>query len=162
MTKKKKSDFGRGFVYNLVLFAIHFSNESIVEVFAFDDFVRRKIDTKEAIGLYGALGDRFAWWVENIVPIWGSYKKALSRRIESWASGASDHLYELEIPRKWKGTKIGRLAKQLKGKGLRMGHGHEDVLWTINDVIELQELTKKIARLIDKELGVAVIKARWE
>ena len=115
---KKSSEFGKGFVYNLILFASHFDREK--------DHVLLK---KDAYML--------------------------------WFNGASDHLYELEIPEQFENTELGRLAKKLQHKALELGHGFTKSA-TKKDFKECVRLTKDIGLLIDKELGIKPIKGDWE
>ena len=117
--KKEKSDFGKGFVYNLILFAAHF--------------------------------DR------NMSGMKGLYKYNL------WFNGASDHLYEFEIPEKFKNTLLGKKARKLQKIALEIGHGKR-MMEKDNekDFIECVKLTKEIGLLIDKELDINPIKGRWE
>ena len=115
-----KSDFGEGFVYNLILFASHFERK-LVEINGVEDY-----------GL--------------------------------WFNGASDHLYELEIPEKWKDKEIGIKAKELQDLALDIGHGDRMMKPenTKEDFIKCIELTKELGLLIDKELGINPIKGTWE
>ncbi|MHA1329991.1 MAG: hypothetical protein ACTSR2_02830 [Candidatus Hodarchaeales archaeon] len=130
MPKKKTSEFGKGFVYNLILFAKHWwSYFRILELY-------QKLEKKHP--------DLF------------NEKEASTL----WFSGASDHLYELEIPKQWKRKKIGRLAKWIKEKGLYWGHGFKEQP-TKKDFEEFFEKLEELARLIDKELGVEDIEAEW-
>lgn len=92
------------------------------------------------------------------------YKKAgisnESSCIEVWANGASDHLYEIEIPPEWKNTEIGTKVSELKNLGLEMGHGFK-CKHTKKDVDKLFNLTQKIAILIDKKLGLEPDIGSW-
>jgi len=108
-----KSEFGRGFIYNLILFSKH-------------------------------------WWkhYDNLEKYYITEKA-----LEMWFNGASDHLYELEIPERYKGTEIGRLAKWIQDKGLYWGHGFERKP-TQKDFDRMFKKIEKLARLIDNELGV--------
>ena len=80
---------------------------------------------------------------------------ALSYDIKIWATGASDHLYEMEVPRKWKDSELAKKIKELQTKGLDMGHSFKSGFYTIRDVENLKKLTIEIAFLIDKKLGLA-------
>lgn len=168
--KKSSSDFGKGFVYSLILFTHHFDNDMASSlrnkafVMSKTEDERRKIlcDNPESSHNYG-WNKEVKWWYEKIVPIRGSVEKTLSSDIEVWANGASDHLYELEIPNSMKGTKIDKLASQIRDVGLKMGHGFDhEIIWTINHFNELWLKVKKIGILVDKELGLKPIKGQWE
>ena len=84
-----------------------------------------------------------------------------SHAVEMHMNGASDHLYEIEVPEAWKKKKIGKLVKKLQDKGLEMGHGFTGKTWTEEDITEVYKLTQEIAMLIDKELGLKPQKGTW-
>ena len=91
------------------------------------------------------------------------YKKAGLKElgcVEVWANGASDHLYEIEVPSEWKNTEIETKVNELKDLGLEMGHGFKRN-HTKDDVEKLFNLTKEIAILIDKKLGLKPEKGAW-
>lgn len=78
-----------------------------------------------------------------------------------WFNGASDHLYELQIPKKLPGELIERLTS-FQDKVLTWGHGFkspeptiEDVTWSIN---EAQSLLLEI----DKFYGIDVEEADFK
>lgn len=129
--KNKKSDFGKGFIYNLILFTKHINyNEDLSE------------NEKEI--------DKIA-------------KK--SSAYSYWFNSASDHLYELEIPKRWEDKKVGKLAKELRDLALEIGHGirmFENSPKTEKDYQKVVKLTKEIGFEIDKELGLKPIKARFQ
>jgi hypothetical protein len=165
------SEFGKGFIYNLALFINHFSNEQAHQIYDIE-FVRNKPEAERKLILaenpdpkhnYG-FNARVRTWYEGIVPIYGTVEKALGSYVQLWFNGASDHLYELEIPPQWKKKKIGTLAKMLQSKALDIGHGsglfHDGA--TFADMKECIDLTFSIVRLVDEELGVEVIKADYE
>jgi esterase/lipase superfamily enzyme len=82
-----------------------------------------------------------------------------------WFNGASDHLYELEIPKKWKNKPLGRKLKKLIDLAFDIGHGdrmldEEEAIK--KDFKKCVILTKEIAFLIDKELGFNPIKGEYE
>ena len=132
MTKKKQSEFGKGFIYNLILFAKHWWK------------------CQELLGSYRRLR------VKN--PKLFSDKDALAM----WWNGASDHFMEFEIPKQWQKKKIGKLAEQLSNKAWHWGHEFEgqDKL-AEKDFGDFFEQLEELARLIDKELGVSDIEATW-
>jgi len=168
--EKETSEFGKGLVYNLVLFANHFSNDQARKicrhhfVIQRPEKIRRKILTLNPLPSYnyGWNKDEIWWW-ENIVSIYdGDPRKALSVDIISWANGATDHLYDIIVPSQWENSAIAALVESLRSKGLKIGHGFVDKVWKYEDFINLKELTKSIAMEIDKALGIDVIKAEYE
>jgi hypothetical protein len=168
--KETKSGFGGGFIYCLYLFSLHF-NTDITEKIGRYSFVMKKSKEERALILcdnpdpshdYG-WNSKAKCWFENIVPIWKTEEKALSHEIEMWANGASDHLYEIEVPKSMKNTKIKELVKKLKDKALEMGHGYiSEKTYTIEDFRELREMTEDIMVSVDKELGICPIEAIWK
>jgi hypothetical protein len=119
------SEFGKGFIYNLILFAKH-------------------------------------WWKRS------EYSHAMKKinnpeedALELWFNGASDHLYELEIPEKFKGTEIEEIAKYIREKGLEFGHGFKEKP-TQKDFDEIFDKLERLAMLIDKELGLEDVEAEWK
>jgi hypothetical protein len=171
MMKRRQSEFGKGFIYNLVLFVHHIDNLLSQRISNCAFVMKQTEERKEKILSefpekkyeYG-FNKEVKWWYEKIVPIWDSPEKALSQEIQLWASGASDHLYEMEIPPQFKRKKLGKLAGWLQDFGLEMGHGiiGNDRIYTADDYQKIWETVKEIVLLIDKELGVKPIKGEWE
>lgn len=118
---EKLTKFGKGFIYNLILFAKHFEKSM------------------------------------------SNYSSDKGKDYNLWFNGASDHLIELEIPERWIDTEIGKKAKELKNLALEIGHGTR-MLEKIgkSEFDKVVELTKEIAFLIDKELGVEPIRGQFE
>ena len=124
-----KSDFGDGFVYCLFLFAKH----------------------------QGRLREQLSTWAEMKKKAPDLFSEADA--ISLWFTGAGDHLFGLNVPEKWKGTKIDKLATKLRNKGLswRMNE-----LGGLGDLGEYFDDMEKLCRLVDREIGgVEVIKAQW-
>lgn len=84
-----------------------------------------------------------------------------SRAVEMHFNGASDHLYEIEVPAVWKRKKIGKKVKELQDFGLEMGHGFTHKGWTEADVEKAYTLCREIALLVDKELGLNPQIGEW-
>jgi len=110
-----KSEFGKGFVYNLFLFAKHFERDVA------------EIDGKKDYGLF--------------------------------FNAASDHLFELKIPKQFKKNEIGKLANWIKSTGLKYRFGYEV---TVEQTVEFYDKCEELMILIDKELGLKPIKAEWK
>lgn len=145
LRKKKKSsgsEFGKGFIYNLILFSKHWADAYKW----LNDYENMKEGAKKK-GIKGMKG----LFTE-------------SSAISLWFSGASDHFYELEIPKKWEKTKIGKIAKSLQDRALSIGHGAmfmSSKKASLKDFKEIFDDLEKLAMLIDKELGVKDKKADW-
>jgi len=84
-----------------------------------------------------------------------------SRQVEMWANGASDHLYEIEVPQGKEWARIRKEVKQLQDKGLEIGHGFTGKQWTAEDRMELERLTESIALMIDRKLGLKPDIGEW-
>jgi len=76
-------------------------------------------------------------------------------------NASSDHLYEIEVPDKFKDHAIGAKVKELRDKGLEMGHGFIRKTYTVEEALQLYDLAIEIALLIDKELGLNPIKGTF-
>ena len=77
-----------------------------------------------------------------------------SHDVEMYFNGASDHLYEIEVPAKWVDTEIGKKVKELQDFGLMIGHGFTDRKHTEADITKARDLCREIALLLDKEIGL--------
>ena len=84
-----------------------------------------------------------------------------SGAVETHFNGASDHLYEIEVPKEWRRKKLGRKVKELQAFGLEIGHGFTGKEWTEADVEKAYIMCQEIALLIDKELGLEPQIGQW-
>jgi hypothetical protein len=155
MRKKVESDFGQGFIYNLILFAKHFGQ--IGEFLKMLNNVN--ILSKERNKLQ-----------KKNKKVSSSFPKLLltEKRRENvcacmWFNSASDHLYDLKIPKQWANKKLGKKANELCSFALSIGHGSRmmDKTVSFKDVEKVISLTKEIGLLIDKELGIKTIVAKY-
>jgi len=102
---KEKSEFGKGLVICLCKFVEHSS------------------DLSRWINLYELMRKDHP----------NSFEEKMA--VESWANGASDHLYEIETPRRWKKDRYSKkdhisfCVKFLKEHGLEVGHGFTNRAW---------------------------------
>jgi len=128
------SDFGKGFIYNLILFTKHYA----------------EMQTKRE--LYKEMSERYpALFDEN-------------EAVQLWFNGASDHFYEFEIPEKYKDTEISKIACYIRDKSLDAGHGSGLMARRVElkEYTEIFDKLEELSMLIDKELGVEDIEARWK
>ena len=180
----EKSEFGRGLAICLTKFAEHFENHlarqinnvhliygkngNRKELKKYDADVQRDVKLFERVYLRAEFGEHAR-----------SVERQLSHLIELWANGASDHLYEIEVPKRWgarwalkrgrlgipyptrERTELWRLLGKLRSKGLRMGHGFTGEVHTYADFTELQELNRKIALELDKKMGLKPDLGKW-
>lgn len=84
-----------------------------------------------------------------------------SSKVELLFNGASDHLYEIEVPEQWKGTEIEAKVTELKDFGLMIGHGFKGRVHTKADITRAYSLCRDIALLIDKKLGLNAEIGEW-
>jgi hypothetical protein len=94
------------------------------------------------------------------------YEKKMNKRFghdmvaHLWFNGASDHLYELQIPETYPEDLKNRLSELAK-KAIHWGHGfqddatEEDKLWAINEA-------KQLLKLIDEHQGIETLEATWK
>jgi len=167
-----KSEFGKGLIVNLVKFSEHFDckggylnqirnillylekNKTERHLMISDNpppELTYEKGTKEDIKMF----------INCYLKVHESYKKAISHLITLWSNGATDHLYEIEVPEGKEWNKIRKLVAELKDKGLSMGHGFNDKIYVYDDVLELWELVKKICILIDKRIGLKPDWGEW-
>jgi len=123
----EESQFGKGLVICLVKFAEHFMK------------IQSNLD------LYKQMREK------NPDLFTESYA------ITMWANGATDHLYDIETPKGEEYNDIRKKEKKLQEKGLEMGHGAGIMgrtEYTLKDVKELMDLTREIALMLDKKIGL--------
>ena len=159
-----KSEFGKGLVVNLVKFYEHWANDSITRIYH-SLFYLSKSESERELILSDSPPDNLRYSKDVVadikyfrdieMSIYKSEERAISQMITLWANGATDHLYEMEAPKGVEWAKVRSLVDELKDKGLKMGHGFTDTIYTIKDVEELSTLAKDIAILIDKKLGLS-------
>lgn len=163
---KEKSDFGKGLVVCLAKFMEHFAGDQMRQL-SHRVFLLKKPKYQQKIILSGnpppSLNygkdktEDFIFFINKMVPIWGSIKATISHDVTLWANGASDHLYEIETPKGKNWEAIRKIVKELQDKGLEMGHGRGLMggkIYTVDDIYELGDLTRKALLLIDKKLGL--------
>lgn len=129
--KDTGSDFGKGFVYCMILFAKHHD---------------RARELLEKTGRNAAPGEEF-----------------FDRRrmaMELWINGAADHMFEFEVPPRYRGTEIETVANELRDFALskRLPLTHADS-FNENDFDFVFRSLEKLAMLIDQDLGVTPIEA---
>ena len=69
--------------------------------------------------------------------------------------GASDHLSEIEVPKKWRGTIIESKVRELQNLAFTSRYGFIGPELSEEDVIRACDLCREIALLIDKDLGLS-------
>lgn len=149
-----ESEYGKGLVVNLTKFFEHFSHRNLRDCYSVHSWIQN--DMKElkprdyGIVYYGAIES-----FKNVyLKVHGNPAKGLSAMIELWANGATDHLYDIQVPKAWRRLKVAKLVKELRNLGLEIGHGFTGKIWTVEDIRKLRLLTREICIYIDKRLGI--------
>lgn len=166
------SEFGKGFIYCLTLWSMHFHNsmgETCRKIKFLsdksDEELEKIINKSDPKHDYGKDMDTAIFYMTTMRNdvYKGDKLKTLASHIQLWANGASDHLYEITVPEQFKGTEIEKKVLELQDKGLDVGHGtglmSRDVTW--EEFTYLQTLTGEIIKLVDKALGVEQVDARF-
>jgi len=126
-----KSEFGSGFIYNLILFAKHWY---------------MYVENKEKFN--------------RINKEKQLHMSPSSHAAQLFFYGAQDHLQELLIPKRYKGTEIEKKTRIFLDfcaeRRLPMIPVNE------KDFEKAFKMLEEIAMLIDKDLGVKDIEATWE
>jgi hypothetical protein len=86
-------------------------------------------------------------------------EEIFSNNAEMWFNGASDHLYEIEIPKNIN-KKLRDRIRNFQDKCLEYGHGFKGNIKEKNVIWAIQE-AKDLLFEIDKLLKVNPIKATW-
>ena len=146
MNKKSESEFGKGLVICLVKFAEHLSMWRSFQ----ENYKQLREQNKLEISLQKLQGKE------------GMFSE--SQAVRLYFSGASDHLQEIEVPKEWKNTKIGKKVKELQDLGLGIGHGFRFIgeeKCSEADVMKASDLCREIALLIDKKMGLNPELGKW-
>ena len=160
-----KSEYGRGLVINLVKFAEHFESPMSRRIGDVHVFYKQLEGNPEKLEQYDKrLRDNVRMFRDielkvskEIFPQYDEImhvRRSFSHLICLWANGATDHLYDMIVPKRWKGTELEKKVGELRELGLTMGHGFTDRIWTYDDFIKLLDLTKEIAMMIDANIGL--------
>ena len=129
-----KTEFGKGLCYCLALFLCHSER----------NMYANEKDEEKADERFKEFGK-----VEEYSPT-----------VEMWFNGASDHLFDLEIPETLPKSLQKRL-KEFQDKVLKWGHGFKNNSTKKDKIWAIQE-AKDLIRLIDKSNGIKTEKGQWE
>ena len=132
--EKEESEFGKGMVICLVKFAEHFMKLGTdIETY------RRMREEKGVSGL---------GFMEN-------------QAVGLWAYGATDHLYDIEVPKGKDWDEIRKKVEELKDKGQNIRGIMRKEQATLAEAEEVMALTREIALMIDKKLGLKAELGQW-
>jgi hypothetical protein len=158
---EEESEFGRGLVINLVKFAEHFFNREAQELTAVKTWYELgKKEKKLFLSSrppsylnYGSdMRQRVQRFLESVVVTKHGVEHGIADIIETWANGASDHLYDMTFPSDCKDKTLFSKVSKLRAKGLEIGHGFTGKQWTSADINELETLTEEIAIEVDRKI----------
>ena len=127
------SEFGKGLTYCLGLFLAHAER--------FESYKQTNKELREKTGK----------------------KDMFNTEVSTWFNGASDHLYDLQIPDNLP-KNIKKRLKKLQNRALEIGHGTDWCNSNLKDDevrLALNE-AKTLLRLIDKFNGIETSKGGWE
>ena len=106
--------------------------------------------------------NKLRFMIQHLLPIHNNnIEEYISHEIELWANGASDHLYEIEVPDGKEWDSIRKKVKKLQNKGLNMDHTFREQIYTFDDLTELMKLTDDIALMIDRKIGLKPDIGEW-
>jgi hypothetical protein len=158
MKNPEESEFGKGLVVNLVKFSEHLHHEGrLHQIMAVDRWIKNGIK-EEGISSDSESINQFK---RIELRVYNEPNKALAHLIEMWANGASDHLFDIQVPKGWRNLVVAKRIRELRDLGLKMGHGFTDTLWTADDIHKLQRLVEQISLAIDKKLGLKGDWGQW-
>jgi hypothetical protein len=158
----KQSDYGRGLIVNLIKFAEHLEDDraqKIRNIWFWHNKLKEDDDDLKHYDIHLQRDVELFKKIELVVH--KNFKKAFSSVVHMWIYGASDHLYDIEVPSRI-GTKLGKKIILLRHFGLELGHGKGlmgNRLCTIKDYERIVKMVKEIALLIDKD--IFKLKADW-
>lgn len=135
------SEFGRGFLQQLLYFYKHFGEPSLRQIYGLQALREGRITREKLLKDYPILRPDLAMWGEQ----------ALEHRIGLFMNGASDHLYDFEIPESLPEV-VQLKANELRDLVLDMGHGQglsDRSFCTMEKFSKVHELVLEIVRMID-------------
>lgn len=133
--KETGSEFGKGFIYSLVLFACHM--DSAMKII--EEYSRVRSESK---------GDIKGLFAED-------------RALSLWANGATDHLYDMVLPKNLP-VHLAKRIVVLRDEYLSYGHGEKmmcPLSWKKYNELRIE--LDSICMAIDRWLGLKPIKAMW-
>lgn len=137
--EKRRSEFGKGMVYPLVLFAMHMDRA----IQKMSEYNKIEENAKSKCGMETGLFSK-------------------GRALTLWMNGASDHLYEMGTCEGITNS-LGERIIKLRKRCLEWGHGRvmlQDM--SVSEYTSIREEVLKIAFLLDKWLGAKPMRGKYE
>src|SRR5262252_964423 len=147
------SEFGKGIVVCLCKFSEHlvehgpFSERMIREYADWTPEQRQRDMVEAGTHRFGDSAQRLARMASAEAMGGGDKVRGISRMIEMWMNGASDHFYELD-------EMAPPALRQLGSLCLEIGHGYTDRTWTLEHVREIRRLWQLACLEVDRMLGI--------
>ena len=168
--EKANSEFGRGLVVCLVKFRGHFENEMFSRAMFCARTVKNK-SKKVMKEMAEGTADSSNTYDRSLMDYWnffysmanlssgGDFEKQIHREFAMFMNGASDHMYEIKVPKTWEGSDIENKILKVQKISLDMGHGIRGMLGTgkkitADEIDKLRDLTDEIILEVDKKLGI--------
>lgn len=154
---EEKSEFGAGVVVCLAKFSEHLWNDHVDRIRDAERWSKMDADAKarergEAAAYPSGDAAKRMMNVEMAEHVYDGADKAISRLIEMWMNGASDHFYDLDR------EKAPPTLIELADLTLRIGHGFTGETWTMDHFQEIRDLWRRACLEVDALLNV---KADW-
>lgn len=155
------SEFGAGLVVCLAKFSEHLWSPMAEQYLRMHRWTQLDADARrklEAEAIRHPIGDAAALIADvQVGSAFGdSEEEMLSRALELWANGASDHFYDLDRDR------APEPLRELAELMLQMGHGfRSDRTWTHEDWDRVQRLWRDSCMELDRKLGTRPDWGRW-
>lgn len=139
---EEPSEFGRGFLQQLLYFANHLTPEEVLRIRLLRNYQERKCSREEVLEEHPRVALDIEGYGEN----------AVCARIAHLMHAASDHLYDLVVPDTLP-DEIRTDAHELRQLSLEMGHGRgllDPAFCTFKNFERVQELLLNIVRRVDR------------
>jgi len=137
------SEFGRGFIQQLLYFVEHFGRADVQEIYSLHRHQQGEISLEVL--------ERSCPGVVTTLQVYKDIGEALSSKISLFLNGASDHLYDLVIPESLP-KDIQEKAKELRELAVDLGHGRglmDKSVCTMENFQKIQRLSFDVARMVD-------------
>lgn len=140
---QERSKFGAGVVVCLAKFSEHMWCPAAKRVRDLLPDSRPTDHTKRAVEFEEEFVAKYPQYKDETT----AAQRALSREIEMWMNGASDHFYDLDRER------APQALCDLADFTLDIGHGFKNTQWTKADWYRVHELWREACIAVDRQLG---------
>lgn len=158
-----KTEFGKGLIICLVKFAEHYERKMFsIHTLKFYEEYQKSNTPRRAYMLSRSpynydknLVEQLHYLIE-LERIYKTPQRVISSQCAMFMNAASDHMYDIQVPKGKSWDKIRVRVAKLRHKALQIGHGFVEhiKMWTSKDVLWCFEEARRIAVMIDKKLGL--------